>query len=349
MTVIRNKEIFERYEELMVEENNFGNALTMLSEENDIGESYVKNILKDYGVEIQNNRSKEEKGQRDANIVELYMAGDEQDDIAEKFDLTITRIGQIIRSHLGRHAKNTMLEKSLTDLKKDIDTGKSHKNILRKYGASLLRKLKSNLGYNAFDACLEKRNKNIHNLYIGKIDSKLREFIAVRVKKRKMVALTLLINFINKNFEKIVEDNIEVFDNENVFSQDKIFEDLLIKPLVQYLKENKKNKKVLDKLKSKKNLYVLLVNLNINNKKYTAIEISSIYGLTRDHVYGILHDFGVRTKPTKEEYKKRNDAIVKEFQKEGKTSQEIADKYGKTVTNINIILKNHGARLLMNN
>ena len=54
------------------------------------------------------------------SIIEMYMAGDEQSDIAESFDLTTTRVGQIIRGHLGKHAKNSMLEKSLTELKERL-------------------------------------------------------------------------------------------------------------------------------------------------------------------------------------------------------------------------------------
>ena len=248
ITVVRNKEIHNRYKELVKEGKDFKEALSELSNENDIGESYVKNILKVHGVKQSNTKSNETKSKRDSRIIEMYMNGDEHSVIAEEFGLTTTRIGQIIRGHLGKHAKSGMLEKSLLNLKRDIDNGMDHKAVQDKYGASLLRKIKSNLGYNAFDACLDKRNKDILAMY-----------------------------------------------------------------------NDEKNPK-------------------------SAADIALEFDLTRDHVYGILHEFGVRSKPTRAEYRKRNELIVKAFKDEEKTSQDIAEEHDMTVTNVNIILKNHGAR-----
>lgn len=247
ITVIRNKEIHTRYNELVNSGVEYKDAIVTLSKDNDIGESYVKNILKVHGVK-ETSKNKETKAKRDGRIVEMYMNGKDHSEIAEEFSLTTTRVGQILRSHLGKHAKSGILEKSLEELKVDINSGMDHKAVQDKYGASLLRKIKANLGYNAFNAWMEKRNKNILALY--------------------------------------------------------------------------------------------------NNKKspMSAAEIAEEYELTRDHVYGILHEFGVRSKPTRAEYRVRNEKIVKAFKVHNKSSQEIAEEHDMTVTNVNIILKKHGAR-----
>lgn len=247
ITVVRNKEIFDSYNSLIEEGKDFKEALVILSKNfDDIGKSYIHNILKSYGVKGAN-KIDGSMSKRDARIIEMYMQGDDNTVIAEEHGLTTTRIGQIIRGHLGKYAKSGILEKSLVELKDDIDGGMDHKAVQEKYGASLLRKIKSNLGYNAFDACLAKRNKDILAMY-----------------KRK-------------------------------------------------------------------------------SKPLSAAEIADKFGLTRDHVYGILHEFGERTKPTRAEYRKRNEKMVKDF-KIGKTSKELAAEYGMTVTNINIILNNMEAR-----
>jgi len=247
ITVLRNKEIYNRYKVLTKDGMDFKDVLVKLSKENDIGESYVKNILNEYGVN-RNRKSSKAKSKRDSRIIEMYMNGDDHSVIADKIGLTTTRVGQIIRGHLGKYAKSGMLEKSLINLKKDIADGMDHKAVQDKYGASTLRKIKSNLGYNAFDACLDKRNKDIRAMYESK--------------------------------------------------------------------DNPKN----------------------------AAEIATAFGLTRDRVYGILHDFGIRSKSTRAEYRKRNEKIVKAFKDEEKSSKEIAAEHSMTVTNVNIILKNHGAR-----
>lgn len=244
ITVIRNKEIHERFKSLKKNGMDDKTAVSTIAEEkNDIGKLYVRNILKECGIKVVGTREK--NNQRDSEIIERYMAGKDHADISEEFGLTTTRIGQIIRASLGKYAKNSMLETTLVELKQDINKGMPHKDVQDKYGASTLRKIKCNLGYNAFDACLEKRNRDI---------------------------------------------------------------------LVQYKEKSK-----------------------------SAAEIAKIFGLTRDHVYGILHESGIRTKPTKKQYKDRNKEILTAFHT-GKTSQEIAEEHEMTVTNVNIILKNHGAR-----
>lgn len=247
ITVIRNKEIHDRYNELVKGGVDFKEAVSTLANDNDIGESYVKNILKVHGIK-ETSKNKETKAKRDGRIIEMYLNGDDHTVIAEAFGLTTTRVGQIIRGHLGKHAKSGILEKSLEELKIDINDGMSHKDVQEKYGASLLRKIKANLGYNAFDACQDKRDKDILAMYEDETDPK------------------------------------------------------------------------------------------------SAAEIAEVFELTRDHVYGILHKFGVRSKPTRAEYRIRNEKIVKAFKSGKKTSQEIADDHDMTVTNVNIILKNHGAR-----
>jgi uncharacterized protein (DUF433 family) len=250
MTIIRNKEIHDLYDKLIAELNTQDQAIDKIIAEFDIGPSYIKNILRGCGVEIivkdKGRHEDVSRSKRDVRIFDMYLENKDVSEIAGVIGITPTRVGQIIRTGLGKFVKNIVLEKTLQDVKKDVEAGKSHKEIVDIYDISTIRKIKSNLGYNVFEACVEKRNTAI---------------------------------------------------------------------------------------------------LKLHEEKATANEIAEKFGLTRDHVYGILHNNGKRKRPTKTEYTKRNHDIVYAFKK-GKSSQDIATKYKMTVTNINIILKNHGGRSL---
>lgn len=239
--VERNRAICERYEQI----KNQPDALSVLAGEHQLCVPYVKNILRDRGaIEVRGKAKSAVREQRDSKIVADYVAGLDPVQIAEQYGVTATRVGQIVRDHLGRNARSNMLERDLDAVRADLDGGMSHRDVMQKYGASLLRKLKDNLGFNAFDQYVERRNQEIIDKYATGV---------------------------------------------------------------------------------------------------TAIHIANEFGLTRDHVYGILHRAGIRTKPTKDEYANRNKQLVEQF-KSGVKSQELADQYGMTVTNVNIIIKKHGGR-----
>jgi DNA-binding NarL/FixJ family response regulator len=252
-------EVLEKFMELMrTDENdsveNYTEVVSQLSQKYGVPESRINRELKELGISKRTHGSKSDsrlmpKMERNAKIIELYMAGKDPSTIALEVGLTHTRVGQIVREHLGKHVRNNSLEPLLDEIKLDIESGMSHKDIMDKHGASVLRKIKSNLGFNVFDACVSKRNDEIYQ-------------------------------------------------------------------------EHKRSGK-------------------------TAMELAEQYGLTRDHVYGILHKYGVRTKPTKQEYDERNRSIVELFLA-GKTSFDIALEYDMTVTNVNIILANKGARKMKN-
>lgn len=70
-----------------------------------------------------------------------------------------------------------------------------------------------------------------------------------------------------------------------------------------------------------------------------ALQIADRLSLTRDRVYGILHDYGIRKRPTTKQYAKRNREILKK-KESGVSSNDLADQYKMTVTNVNIIIKN---------
>lgn len=237
-TVERNEKLLARYNELL---NDFGydEAVHKVSVEFDLVVPYIKNLLKKNNEVTPTTRDK-----RNEEIIDLYMKNKDVSEISDKFDLTPTRVSQIIKDKLGKQNRNIIIEKSLADLRTDVENGMTHKEIVTKYGNSLLRKIKTNLGYNVFDACVNKRNDMIAQ-----------------------------------------------------------------------------------------------ASLNGN----TADDIAEQFGLTRDHVYSILHARGIRKKPDKNYIHDRNRQMLQLF-KSGYSSRQIADDYGMTVTNVNIILKNNGAR-----
>lgn len=239
----RNGQIVKCYEQMTNDGVKPKQAVSDISESFGIGEFYVKSILKLAGIKP-NFRDSSAKLERDAKIFELYMNETDIADIAAAVGVTPTRVGQIIRDGLGERAKDEVLEKTLDQIKEDVNSGMSHKDIVQKYGASVARKVKTNLGYNIFEACTKKRNDQI---------------------------------------------------------------------------------------------------IAMQSEGKTAIEIANVFGLTRDHVYGILGTNGIKRRPSRAEYNARNLNIVKAFQS-GKTSQQLAELYNMTVTNINIILKNQGVR-----
>jgi uncharacterized protein (DUF433 family) len=239
----RDNRICERFSQMSGKDQQ--EVIDILCDEFDLCPAYLKNILKEGGaISVRKKARSPKKDHRNADIVDMYMSGKDLLEIAEAHGLSKTRVGQIVRSHLGRNTKTNMLEKELVDVRTDIESGMSHKDLLDKYGQSTMRKLKDNLGFNAFDAYVDRRNSDILSEY--------------------------------------------------------------------------KNGK-------------------------SAAAIANEFGLTRDHVYGILHNAGIRSKPTRAEYRMRNEEIVTKFKK-GKKSQDLAAEYDMTVTNINIILKNNGGR-----
>lgn len=254
-TKLNPVEVLEKFMELAkVDENgsveNYTEVVSQLAQKYGVPESRINRELKGLSISKRTHGSKSDarlmpKIERNAKIVQLYMAGKDTSAIALEVGLTHTRVGQIVREQLGKHVRNNSLEPVLDVIKMDIERGMSHKDIMEKHGASVLRKIKSNLGFNVFDACVSKRNEEIYQ---------------------------------------------------------------------EYKRSGK-----------------------------TAMELAEQYGLTRDHVYGILHKYGVRSKPTKQEYDERNRNIVAMFLG-GKSSLDIALEYGMTVTNVNIILSNKGAR-----
>lgn len=233
----RNEDICERYNLLNKQGENLDSIKRLLSSEFELGESYIMSILTEHGVRILNNRK---MGERDVQIVSLYLDGESLSSIGKKVGLTTSRIGQVIRKHLGDKPKKILLGKHLYKVKSDIDDGLTHSEIIEKYGTSLLLKLKNSFGYNPFDHFLERRNKEI----------------------------------------------------------------------VKRVKDGK-----------------------------SALEIAEEYNLTRDHIYGISHEYGIRKKPTREEYEKRNKKILKKHLA-GVTSKDLAIEFELSITNINIIIKN---------
>ncbi len=233
----RNEKLYERYNLLNKQGENYDSIKRLLSSEFELGELYIMSILYSYGIKKLNNRKMSD---RDAQIISLFLNEESLSSIEKKLGLTSVRIGQVVRKHLGDKPKMILLGKHLYKVKKDIEDGLTHQDIIEKYDKSLLSKLNRNFGFNPFEHYLEKRNKLI----------------------------------------------------------------------IQLFKEGNE-----------------------------ALDIAKKFNLTRDYVYGICHEYGIRKRPTREEYNKRNKKILRKHNA-GVSSKDLAKEFGLGVTNINIIIKN---------
>ena len=181
MSVIeRNQGIKEKYQESIESGKDSDAIMDELALSNGIGKFYIRTILKEQGIEIERkseyDRSDREKlTTRDEEIIDMFKNENDPDDIAKKYELTPTRVRQIIRSKFGKFKVpdlklNNTLEKIKHDLESRMQYDCSCKRqkiqcecdtITKKYGKNIIKKIKYNLGYNVFKKSLEYKIKDM--------------------------------------------------------------------------------------------------------------------------------------------------------------------------------------------
>jgi uncharacterized protein (DUF433 family) len=171
-TLVRNKSIYEDYLVEKTAEKNQEAVINFLAEKFGIGEFYIRNILKQYGVGIKrkeryNRDDKDKLIKRNSDIGKMYRAGSDPDEISVVFGISAARVRQVLKMKnvIGYDFKKVRVAKAYKRIKKDVSSGKSHPVILAKYGKETLRKVKVMFDYNVFAETRKIRDEAILKLY----------------------------------------------------------------------------------------------------------------------------------------------------------------------------------------
>jgi hypothetical protein len=165
----RNQGIKKIYLDEIKKGKDHDSVMDAIALQYNIGRFYVRTILKEQGIEIERKteykRSDKDKLiKRDNEIVNLFKDEIDPDVIAKKFELTSTRVRQILRGKLGKSFKVPKLKIKLDDIKKELADGVSYENIVEKHGKNIIKQIKYNLNFNVFKKALEYKIKDIVHL-----------------------------------------------------------------------------------------------------------------------------------------------------------------------------------------
>lgn len=164
----RNQKIKDSYNKKVSEGIKPETIMDELSKEHGVVKFYIRSILKEQGIIIERKTEYERTDKtkldtRDTEIVELFNKDTDPDVIADKFNITPTRVRQILRSKLGKtfKASSHKLTIELEAIKKDLKENLPYKSIVAKYGKNTIKQIKYNLGFNLFKESSSLKTKDI--------------------------------------------------------------------------------------------------------------------------------------------------------------------------------------------
>lgn len=159
--VQRNKEMKIFYTRAISSGKNHDEVIKELSDKYPIGDAYIRTILKGQGVKISRKKEYTKKNvgklsERDNTIVSMFNEGIDTLVIAKKFNVSQTRIQQILRSKLGKTFRKKLSESNFEELEKKskeiiskLEAGSSYEEVIEEYGRALINEIKST-GINIF-------------------------------------------------------------------------------------------------------------------------------------------------------------------------------------------------------
>lgn len=154
-TLRRNKTIASEFQHGVPEEE--------LAGKYNIGLTYVRTILKSSGL-LTNQPKKTTTADRDEKVRTMFAQNHTIDNIAVEFQLTPTRIRQIVKDLSG-----PKMNAELTEAKKKaialIEDGKSHQEVITAIGEQAAKRLKYRMNFNIFKLIVEQRAKNAKSMY----------------------------------------------------------------------------------------------------------------------------------------------------------------------------------------
>ena len=173
---VRNEDIKTTYLKETKKGKDADSIIDDLLKKYDIGRFYIRSILKDHEIIIKpKTKYKSSNTDRDDEIVKLFNADTDLSIISKQYDLTPTRISQILRGKLGKSFKKLSATPKLTLALEEIKleliegipytcsckTACSCKTITNIHGKDLIKRINYALGYNVFQHALEYRIKDI--------------------------------------------------------------------------------------------------------------------------------------------------------------------------------------------
>lgn len=202
-TVDRNKKIYEGYLSQKDVEKDMDKILVFLANTFNVNKFYIRGILKTHGIDMGRKRNYDRKdGQvlsdRNSNIMTMYNEGKELDEIGTAFDISETRVRQILKECLRnkvvdapqiespenatyKDLKRTRIVSNFFDsIKADVKSGMSNADIIEKYGASVIRQIKNIKKYNIFKETVRVFNNKLISMYrAGKTVEQISEKLVV--------------------------------------------------------------------------------------------------------------------------------------------------------------------------
>lgn len=165
----RNQNIKEAYnQKILSGSRDIESILDDLSRDYFIVKYYIRSILKEQGIIIERKTEYERTDKnkletRNLEIINLFNNEVDPEIIAEKFDITPTRVRQILRSKLGNtfKASYNKLNATLDSIKQDLTDGIPYKSIVKKYGKNIIKQINYNLKFNLFKESSSIKTKDI--------------------------------------------------------------------------------------------------------------------------------------------------------------------------------------------
>ncbi len=114
---------------------------------------------------ISNEKVVIKKVDRNKIIVERFNSNISSFDISKEFNITETRVRQILKPYMTDELKNEKNLKLFIELKEDVNNGISFKDIKSKYGISFVNYCKKSCSYNVFKHTIEHTEKDIIKMY----------------------------------------------------------------------------------------------------------------------------------------------------------------------------------------
>ena len=166
--LVRNQKIKDHYDkESRNGKKNIDAIINDISSKHKIGKFYIRSILKEQGVDIKRKTNYDRKNsssleERNKKIKEMFSAEISIEHIAEKFNLTETRVRQITKGLIIKEIDFTSIIKEINLM---IESGSTYENIVDRYGKETIKKLKIKAGFNVYQKALKRQNNLIVEMF----------------------------------------------------------------------------------------------------------------------------------------------------------------------------------------
>jgi Mor family transcriptional regulator len=340
----RNQAIKQAYLDGLAAKKDSDSLIEEIAKSNSIGKFYVRSILKDQNVTIERKEQYSRKDEkqllsRNQQIMDRFDEGDDPEVIAEKFGLTVTRIRQLLKGKIVKTSKLPKLNHIKAEIESKVEDDVQYSEIVEEYGKSMIKQLRYNLDFNAFQVARLHMHINMVNLTKGKgIKSKKTIIGADVITCKNLDVANKVRSEIIKNtpLKKILVMVRKVDGRKSIKVEHTAFiagrKHLVNDPL----KFELQNKNGLTENKTAGDSVVFIHVLG-PLKEFAPDVIANFYGVTRHYVYTLLHEHNIRFHLSKRDKDRRDKEIASAYRSKEKI-EDIAAKHDLTPTMVRIIL-----------